>query len=115
MSGHVASQTNGLPCFHGTMVTPSGHLPSERSRPDRSNLDGILADDRARYRTSLMLHGDDGDPYFSYSSSHEWQGGSHQPHYVGKYGDGIELNPTVGPQPLERCCLLLFFLLLLFF
>ena len=54
MSGHVASQTNGLPCFHGTMVTPSGHLPSERSRPDRFNLDGILADDRARYRTSLM-------------------------------------------------------------
>ena len=55
------------------------------------------------------LHGDDGDPYFSYSSSHEWQGCSHQPHNVGKYGDGIELNPTVGPQPLERCCLLLFF------
>ena len=54
VSGHVASQTNGLPFFHGTMVTPSGHLPSERSRPDHSNLDGILADDRARYRTSLM-------------------------------------------------------------
>ena len=36
----------------------------------------------------------------------------HISHNVGKYGDGIELNPTVGPQPLERCCLLL---LLLFF
>ena len=30
VSGHFTSQTSGHPDFHVTIVTPSGHLPSEK-------------------------------------------------------------------------------------
>ena len=53
MSGHVASQTNNRPDFHGVRVTPSGLLPSALSRPVGSNLDGMWAADSARLKMSL--------------------------------------------------------------
>ena len=43
MSGHVTSQTSGRPDFHGAIMTPSGHLPSERDRSAGSKIDGIRA------------------------------------------------------------------------
>lgn len=53
VSGQVASQTRGFPNFHGTMVTPSGRFPSDRSSPDGSSRDGILAEEKAREMTSF--------------------------------------------------------------
>ena len=41
VSMQVASQTNGLPFDQGTMVIPSGRLPSARSRPVGSSREGI--------------------------------------------------------------------------
>ena len=38
MSEQVASQTKRFPFFYGTIVMPSGHFPSERSRPVGCNL-----------------------------------------------------------------------------
>ena len=52
VSTQVASQTNNLPFDHGTMVIPSGRLPSARSRPVGSSREGTLADDKALCRMS---------------------------------------------------------------
>ena len=41
VSGQVASHTNNLPHFQGTMVIPSGHFPPLGSRHN-----GILVDER---------------------------------------------------------------------
>ena len=53
MFGIVASQINVLPFFHGTIVTPSGLLPSElanQSKQDQmvQSFDGTGAEDRAQ-------------------------------------------------------------------
>ncbi len=39
--------------LQGTIITPSGRLPSERVRPDGYSLEGTFADDRARCTMSL--------------------------------------------------------------
>ena len=53
--GATASQTNNLPFDQGTMVIPSGRLPSARSRPVGSNREGTLAEDKALCRMSLSM------------------------------------------------------------
>ena len=55
VSTQVASQTNNLPFDQGTIVIPSGRLPSVRSRPVGSSREGTLADDKALCRMSLSM------------------------------------------------------------
>ena len=42
VSGHVASHTRTRPPFHGTIVAPSGRLPSDREMPVGSKCAGIF-------------------------------------------------------------------------
>ena len=42
VSGHVASHTRTRPPFHGTIVAPSGRLPSSREMPIGSRCAGIF-------------------------------------------------------------------------
>ena len=48
VSEQVASHTNSLPRSQGTIVMPSGLLPSFLYIPAGSSRDGILAADKAR-------------------------------------------------------------------
>ena len=53
-SGTVASQTIGFPCSQGTRVKPSGRLPSDLEKHDGSRHEGTSAEEKARWRTSLV-------------------------------------------------------------
>ena len=57
VSTQVASQTNNLPFDQGTIVIPSGRLPSVRSRPVGSSREGTLADDKALCMQNVIKHG----------------------------------------------------------
>ena len=46
MSQQVASHIKVRPAFHGAMVIPSGHLPSDLLSPDGSSEEGIFVDDK---------------------------------------------------------------------
>eukprot|EP00731_Ephydatia_muelleri_P021752 Em0014g343a len=61
VSTQVASQTNNLPFDQGTIVIPSGRLPSVRSRPVGSSREGTLADDKALCRMSLTGAAEEAD------------------------------------------------------
>ena len=55
VSTQVESQTNNLPFDPGTMVIPSGRLPSAQPRPVGSSREGTLAEDKALCRMSLSM------------------------------------------------------------
>jgi hypothetical protein len=53
VSVQVTSQTSDLPFFHGIIVIPSGRLPSSLRTPVGSRMQGILAEEKARFKMSL--------------------------------------------------------------
>ena len=55
VSTQVASHTKNLPFDQGTMVTPSGQLPSALYKPDGSSLLGMFADANERWMTLFRI------------------------------------------------------------
>ena len=53
MLTHVASDMRQMPRVHRYTVIPSGCIPSRRSRPEVSSIDGVRFAERLRRTTSL--------------------------------------------------------------
>ncbi|CAH2268418.1 jg6286 [Pararge aegeria aegeria] len=55
VSTQVASHTVALPIDHGTIVIPSGLLPSSLNKPENSNCAEIDAEARARWTIISLI------------------------------------------------------------
>ena len=98
MLEQTASQSRDLPLFYCTMVTPSGHLPSEWLRPDILSLVGTWAN-------YIALRNGGGDkPHSHCRTNCESLNGSPLHHNIGIGEDGQVKTPNEGQQLFQYLC-----------